>query len=336
MARLFALVTLFVTLGVSMSAGSATRTEAAQDDVASAVVVPPGATATLVKPRMVEEGSVTLTNRSMIAVSATLTDTLRLAAPPDSTIAITESDGVQRIRCPDDPGSRDGCFSVTGEARLVFTVVPQTRPAPASPPPPSVPEGAVATIPPGATVLFAGPSLLSPDRMRSIAVTNQSDEPATAVRNGYGVTLVLPEQTAINGEVVYEGLDRRIEPCAVHPRMPNVARCRWAESRATNASVLFTTATDSAPPALEEVALRGGCTNVILTWPAHMPLEWIAETVEPAAALEAIWRVRPLSEGFIGFAPGAPADANDYHETVESLEPVFLCLGVPATLARPA
>jgi hypothetical protein len=87
--------------------------------------------------------------------------------------------------------------------------------------------------------------------------------------------------------------------------------------------------------AMEEVQLRSGCTNVVLTWPRFMPVAWVVETVRPTGAVDSIWRYWPSDGRFVGYAPDAPESANDYTATIENLEPVFLCLRQSATLTRP-
>lgn len=288
--------------------------------------IPPGMTVALTQPPDTGAARVVLTNRSSFATGATLSESLRVTVPPGYAIDVIASTDLRRIRCPNDPASPDGCFSVSGAAELVFTFIV---------PPPSIPEGEEAGIPPGQTVIFDGPGLLTPNRRRGIAVTNQSDSLAVAMREFSSLTITAPDGVTLEAEVVFEGIVDRIDPCVRHPRRAHIARCHWFEARATNASIRFTTTAAAATPVMEEVSLSRGCTNVVLTWPQSMPVEWIAKMVQPAAALEAIWRSWPPFGRFLGFAPGAPEDNNDYITTIERLEPVFLCLHEPVTLARP-
>jgi hypothetical protein len=327
-------------LGAVLAGVAAVRptAEAQSSDttVQSTASIPPGTTVTLSQAADAGAARVVLTNRSSFATVATLSDSLRVMVPTGYAIDVIASTDLQRIRCPNDPASPDGCFSVSGAAELVFTfVVPPPRPTPPPSPPPPVPEGETVDIPPGETVVFDGPGLLTPNRRRGIAVTNQSARSASAVRQINSLTITAPNGVTLQAEVVYEGIGDRVEPCVRHPLRPHVARCRWFEARATNSFIRFTITTTATVPPMEEVPLSRGCTNVVLTWPQFMPAEWIAETIEPAAALAAIWRYSPPYERFIGFAPGAPADANDYTATLERLEPVFLCLRDSATLVRP-
>lgn len=88
-------------------------------------------------------------------------------------------------------------------------------------------------------------------------------------------------------------------------------------------------------PSLEEVPLRQGCNNVVLTWPGGTALTVVAAAISPGASLLSIFRSDLAQGRFLGFNPSAPNFANDYTTTASSLEPVFICMSTAGTLMRP-
>lgn len=90
----------------------------------------------------------------------------------------------------------------------------------------------------------------------------------------------------------------------------------------------------SLEPDLEAVDLVAGCNNEASTWPDGTAAATVADGVDPADALSALWVYDAVSGTWLGYAPDVPADVNDL-STVDRLEPVFFCVDADATLNRP-
>jgi hypothetical protein len=84
----------------------------------------------------------------------------------------------------------------------------------------------------------------------------------------------------------------------------------------------------------EIIGLFAGCNNVSLTWPNGTEIATVAAAVNPADAVIAIWRFGNAERRFSGFAPSFPA-ASDLR-TINTLDPVFICVGRTANLTRPS
>lgn len=89
-----------------------------------------------------------------------------------------------------------------------------------------------------------------------------------------------------------------------------------------------------AATAQDTVVLRSGCTNVVLAHPAGTPLRTVVATVQPAGVVSSIFRYDTTAGRFVAFSPSAPDAANDYAVTATSLDAVFICVTVDATLNR--
>jgi len=83
----------------------------------------------------------------------------------------------------------------------------------------------------------------------------------------------------------------------------------------------------------ETVVLFPGCNNVVTTWPGTTPIGIVAGSVIPVDGLLAIWRYDAALARFLGFAPQA-VNASDL-SAVNRLDPVFICMSTPGTIARP-
>lgn len=86
--------------------------------------------------------------------------------------------------------------------------------------------------------------------------------------------------------------------------------------------------------AQEVVPLYAGCNNVSLTDPVGAGLAAVASAVQPAGSLIGIFRYDAAAGRFLGFAPDAPAFANDYLQVGGRPEAVFICVSGVATLSR--
>lgn len=217
-----------------------------------------------------------------------------------------------------------GHLSVPSTARLVAetpTAIAQAEPTLNTP----------LLIPPGETVYFVRPSFRDQGTLLHRRIVNQSDQPATALDDGRVLTLSVPEGSTLQAEVVYEGLYAQTVPCPTEPQSPHVARCIVFEYRATPTFVRFTTST--VPPAIEQLLLMPGCSNVVLTWPQQTPLDLVARAVSPEGALEAIWKFDAAQERFFAFSPQAH-QASDL-TLVDRLDAVFICVRMPGMLTRP-
>jgi len=84
----------------------------------------------------------------------------------------------------------------------------------------------------------------------------------------------------------------------------------------------------------DQVALSPGCNNEVLSWPAGTPVATVAAAIQPAGALESIWRFDNAAGGWLAYTP-APGAPNSYTATVGTLDTVFLCVSQAATLDRP-
>ena len=86
--------------------------------------------------------------------------------------------------------------------------------------------------------------------------------------------------------------------------------------------------------AQEAVALVSGCNNVTLAEPAGTPLRTLAARIQPAGALNAIFRYDAATTRFLGFSPAAPDAVNDYAATSTALDAAFICMNAPGTYTR--
>ena len=85
----------------------------------------------------------------------------------------------------------------------------------------------------------------------------------------------------------------------------------------------------------EEIDLVGGaCNNLPSTFADGTKVEDVAEAIDPADALDAIWKYNASTNKWLGYAPGAPAAANDL-KTLDFLEAFYICLSEDATLTQP-
>lgn len=82
------------------------------------------------------------------------------------------------------------------------------------------------------------------------------------------------------------------------------------------------------------VPLAEGCNPVAATWPDGTPIAALAAAILPPTALDALWKFDPEADAWLGYAPAAPAEANDL-QAVDRLDAVFACLNAPATVSRP-
>jgi hypothetical protein len=94
------------------------------------------------------------------------------------------------------------------------------------------------------------------------------------------------------------------------------------------------TFTSSLTPNLETVDLVEGCNPIAATWADGTAIATVAGAVDPAAALEAIWKFDTASGTWQGYSPSAPAAVNDL-VSVNRLDAIFVCVNATATIARP-
>ncbi len=221
-----------------------------------------------------------------------------------------------------------------GEVTHLAAQVP-TTPTPV-PCPPGCPIPGTAQLPPGGYLNFSDPVPTVPPGatpplsggQRMVAITNESDAPATVAFDGRTVTVTTPAGSAVRALRPF-GVD-----CTVVEGQPNVLQCpgNSGVTLSQRASFSFTTTT-TAGGASESVALVSGCTNVTLTWPAGTPAERIAGAVTPSSALIAIWRLTNATGTFAGYTPRFP-QASDL-ATVNRLDAAFVCMDAPGSLTRP-
>jgi hypothetical protein len=83
----------------------------------------------------------------------------------------------------------------------------------------------------------------------------------------------------------------------------------------------------------DTVQLYRGCNNIALTFPDGTASEVVVQAVTPAGVVEAMWRHRADRGGFEGFSPAAPL-ASDL-QTVDFLDPVWLCVAEPSAVSPP-
>jgi hypothetical protein len=86
--------------------------------------------------------------------------------------------------------------------------------------------------------------------------------------------------------------------------------------------------------ALVRIDLVAGCNNITLTFALEAPMQLIAASIDPPAALITIWRYDAEAGRFRGWSP-LPAAPNDYTDRSTTLEAAFICLSQPATLTQP-
>jgi hypothetical protein len=82
------------------------------------------------------------------------------------------------------------------------------------------------------------------------------------------------------------------------------------------------------------VNLVMGCSPVALTFDNDTAITTVAEGVDPAGSLQAIWKYLPAEGRWIGYSAGAPAEVSDL-QTVQRLDAVFVCVGAAATITMP-
>jgi hypothetical protein len=85
--------------------------------------------------------------------------------------------------------------------------------------------------------------------------------------------------------------------------------------------------------ATEQIQLFSGCNNVTVTWPSGTPTGTVAQNIQPAGILIAIWRFDNAAQRFVGFSP-IPNAPNDL-VTVDRAQPVFICTNGGGSLTRP-
>jgi len=86
---------------------------------------------------------------------------------------------------------------------------------------------------------------------------------------------------------------------------------------------------------LETVDLVQGCNPVSSTWPDGTTAAAAAEKVDPAEALNALWKFDPVSGSWQGFDPAAPAGVSNL-ASIDFLDVVFICVSDAATWSRVA
>lgn len=97
--------------------------------------------------------------------------------------------------------------------------------------------------------------------------------------------------------------------------------------------VLFGGTAPATAQETETVELFPVCNNVAVTWPSGTPTSTVAANIQPAAALQSIWRFNNLQQRFEGFSPQFP-EVSDLR-TVNLIDPVFVCMSAPGTMTRP-
>jgi inhibitor of cysteine peptidase len=78
--------------------------------------------------------------------------------------------------------------------------------------------------------------------------------------------------------------------------------------------------------------LYEGCNNITLTFPDGTTSQTVVQAVSPAGAAESMWRYDASQNRFLGFSTAAP-QASDLL-TVNFLDAVWLCVGIPEATAR--
>ena len=84
----------------------------------------------------------------------------------------------------------------------------------------------------------------------------------------------------------------------------------------------------------ESIELFRACNNVAITWQSGTQTSVVAAAITPASAVQGIWRFNNVEQTFQGFSPQFP-QASDL-QTVNLIDPVFICMDAPGTLTRPA
>ena len=80
------------------------------------------------------------------------------------------------------------------------------------------------------------------------------------------------------------------------------------------------------------VQLYEGCNSISLTFPDGTASQMVVQAVSPAGAAVSMWRFDATQSRFLGFSTAAP-QASDLL-TVNSLDAVWLCVGVPEAAVR--
>lgn len=83
----------------------------------------------------------------------------------------------------------------------------------------------------------------------------------------------------------------------------------------------------------EQIQLFTGCNNVTVTWPNGTATATVAQNIQPAGILIAIWRFDNAAQRFTGYSP-IPNAPNDL-VTVDRAQPVFICTNGGGSLTRP-
>lgn len=193
--------------------------------------------------------------------------------------------------------------------------------------------GSVA-LQPGQTVEFRPTT--EPMIGRNVTVENRSQQVATVSLTGDGtLTVSLPQGYRPELSDFLE-----TDPSCSRPD-PTTVRCTNVFAPAgqfvvITATQLTTPTPTPTPSPADRVSLPAGCANVALTWAPGTPLSVVADAIEPPRALESIFRLVAAERRFIGYAPTAPAFANDYTQIQSRLEAVFICMSTSGTLTRPA
>jgi hypothetical protein len=184
-------------------------------------------------------------------------------------------------------------------------------------------------IPPDSSLMFRGscdhpePPVCEAPRL---LVVNQGDQTASVTYDGFTLVIEFPQGI----KAILLSSDGVLITCSTDLDRPQRLRCS-AIPLLSGGRVTFGTMTLSASP--ETLPLSSGCNNVTLTWPDGTPTREVAAAVTPAPVLASIWRLDAATQTFRGFSP-IPNAPNDL-VTVNMLEPVYICVQAPATLARP-
>jgi hypothetical protein len=94
------------------------------------------------------------------------------------------------------------------------------------------------------------------------------------------------------------------------------------------------TTTAHAQDSQHTVSLSPGCNMVTLTFPTGTDPVTVADAVSPPAALDTIWRLDNSTRSFQAYVAVAPS-ASDL-QSLNLLDPVFLCLSTSADISMPS
>ena len=186
-----------------------------------------------------------------------------------------------------------------------------------------------AQVSPGESVYFvqqSPPGMRFPAAPPRLTVTNHGSVAATVSYAMAVLTVTVPVEAVV---VILSGCFQEHLPAAA------ISCQRQADSQNCVSNpcpgVVFTTLPADAP--VERVDLAPGCNNEASTWSDTTSVETIAALVFPQSALAAMWSFDSRRQQFTAFSrlPDAPNDL----VAAPRLQPLFFCLSVPATLAKP-